>query len=69
MKKRYTAVELHSLLEQSVKEAGSQAKFADQHDISRQYLGDVLRRKRAPGERILEALGMEKVVEFRRVGP
>lgn len=42
--------------------AGSQKKFAERYDISEQYVSDVLRGRREPGEKILEVLGYERVV-------
>lgn len=49
----------------AVEQAGSQRAFAEQHKISLQYVNDVLRGRREPGQRILDALGVEKVVSYR----
>lgn len=45
--------------------SGSQAAFAAQHAISLQYVNDVLRGRREPGQKILDALGLERVVGYR----
>lgn len=63
----FTEADVYALLQQGIREAGSQARFADHHRISRQYLSDVMRRRRTLGHKILEAVGLEKVAEtFRK---
>lgn len=47
--------------------AGSQTAFAKLHDISVQYVNDVLVERREPGKAILSALGFERIVSYRRV--
>jgi len=51
-------------LGREVKEAGSRRKWAIQHGISAQYVGDVLQGKRPPGPLILRALGLERTISF-----
>lgn len=46
--------------------AGSQRKFAREIGISDAYLCDLLKGNRSPSDRILHAIGMEKVIEYRR---
>lgn len=53
------------MLKEAIREAGSQAAFADKHNISRQYLTDVLKSRRSLSGKVLKALGLEKVIEFR----
>lgn len=65
MKKQLTLSEVITLLATRCKEHGSQRAFAEMHDISAQYVTDVLKRKREPGEKILDALGLEKIVSYR----
>jgi hypothetical protein len=48
-----------------VKVFGSQRAYAEAHSISEQYLSDVLRGRREPGKRILDALRIERVVSYR----
>lgn len=40
--------------------------FGLKHGISGAYLGDVLRGRREPGAKVLDALGLEKVVGYRK---
>jgi hypothetical protein len=42
----------------------SQAYVANELGISPQYLNDVLRRRREVGKKILDALGLERVVGY-----
>jgi len=46
--------------------AGSQKALAEQLDVSETYLSDVLNKRKDPGEAILEPLGYERVVTYRR---
>lgn len=52
-------------LRAAIEQVGSQRAFADQHGISLQYVNDVLRKRREPGQKILDALGIERVVIYR----
>ena len=52
-------------LRAAIEQAGSQRAFADQHGISLQYVNDVLHKRREPGQKILDALGIERVVIYR----
>lgn len=63
-----TEEELIDRLRTVVAQAGSQKDFAQQHGLSEQYLSDVLRGRREPGQKILEALGVERVVGYREKG-
>lgn len=56
---------LLSLLRAACEAAGSQQAFADKHDITKQYLSDVLSGRRAPGEPVLLALNAERVERYR----
>lgn len=73
MKKQLTHDDLIALLKRRIKEHalisgiighGQQKLFAQKAGISQQYLGDVLRGRREPGEAILSALGLRKVVYY-----
>ena len=46
-------------------EGWTQAAFAKEFGFSPQYLGDVLNGRRDPGEKILDAVGYERVVTYR----
>lgn len=46
---------------------GSQKAFAARYGISEQYLTDILKRRREPGEKILKALGFRRIVTYEQV--
>lgn len=62
-----TQSQIVELLRAAVEAAGTQKAFAQQHDVSEQYITDVLRGRREPGAKILAALGYEKVVSYRQI--
>lgn len=43
----------------------NQSALANEMGISDQYLSEILRQKRPPSERILDFLGLERVVTYR----
>jgi hypothetical protein len=47
------------------KSAGGQKAWADKHSISGSYVSDVLHSRREPGDSILKALGLVRVVRYR----
>ena len=55
---------VRSRLEKSCDALGSQKAFAAKHGISQPYINDVLLGRREPGEKILRALKMKKVVGY-----
>lgn len=59
-----TEDEVRSLLK--VKAVPTQAAFAKENNISAQYVNDVIQGHRDPGPVVLDALGLEKVVSYRR---
>lgn len=54
-----------ALLAKSVEDAGSQAHWCVANQVSTAYLSDVLNRRRDPGKKILDVLGLESVVFYR----
>ena len=48
---------------------GSQLSFAEAIGVSPQYLSDVLNGRRDPGNSILEAIGVERIVTYRFIRP
>ncbi len=60
-----TEQDIIARLRAAVTQAGSQKAFADLHHISEQYLSDVVRGRREPGRKILDVLGVERVVSYR----
>lgn len=55
-----------ALLRRAVKDAGNQKAWATRHGVSPQYVNDVLKRRRSPGETICRPLRIERVVSYRR---
>ena len=47
-------------LQRAVKATGKQKAYATIHDISEQYLSDVLAGRREPGAKILNALNLKR---------
>jgi hypothetical protein len=62
-----TEEQVIALLARECEKAGSQLAWAKANKLSAPYVGDVLRGRREPGKGILVALGLEKVVTYRRV--
>ena len=52
------------MLRERCKAAGGQRAWAQAVGISEQYVSDVLNARREPGESILRALGLAKVVRY-----
>lgn len=52
-------------LRAAVHEAGSQKACAEKFGISQMYLSDVLNGRRSPGEKILDALGLEAQIVYK----
>lgn len=57
---------IRSLLREACDEAGSQKAWAESHGLSGSYVTDVLQGRRDPGQSILEALGYERLVGYRK---
>lgn len=45
---------------------GGQSKAAEKWGVSPQYLCDVLAARRAPGPKLLRAIGFERLIDYRR---
>lgn len=52
-------------LRAACEKAGSQKAFAEAHGFTAGYVHDVLHARRPPADRILDALGLERVVIYR----
>lgn len=52
------------ILKRRVNNVGSQKKIAKELGISAQYLGDILQARREPGEKVLKALRLKRVVLY-----
>lgn len=59
-----TELEVRRLLRKACEYAGSQNEWAELYGISAAYVSDVIRGRRNPGEAILNALGLVKVVSY-----
>lgn len=62
--KSRTADDVRKLLRHKAKEAGSQIAFALAVDISPQFLSDVINGRREPSGRLLEVLGLRRIVRY-----
>ncbi len=54
------------VIREEVDRAGSQKDLAARIGVSPTYISDVLNERKEPGEGILEPLGLERVVTYRR---
>ncbi len=57
---------LIELIRLAITVAGNQRKLAHQWDVSPSYITDLLGGMRDPGPKILDALGYERVVLYRK---
>lgn len=57
--------DVRTRLRKSVNASGGQKAWAEKHDISPQYVCDVLMGRRLPGDKITKALGLEKALLWR----
>ena len=55
-----------SRLISEVERAGNQTRWCIENDVSPAYLSDVLKGRREPGEKILAALGLERITYYRQ---
>lgn len=59
-----TEQDVRDRLQQACDLAGGQARFAQARDIRESLISDTLNAKRAPGPKVLSALGLQKVTRF-----
>lgn len=59
-----TSLDVCGLLRKACTAAGGQSKWAATHGVSPQYVCDVLNARREPGDSILGALGLRRVVRY-----
>ena len=55
---------LYAALETAIKQAGNQQAAATKLGVSPSYLSDVLSGRKEPGKKILEPLGLVRVVSY-----
>jgi hypothetical protein len=63
------AIDVHRALAAACKRAGGQKAFADTHYLFSTYVNDVLHGRRDAGDGILDALGLVRVVRYKRMNP
>jgi hypothetical protein len=68
MKAMLTEDEVRARLRAAIEQAGGQRKFAEAHGFTPSYVHDVLHGKRGFADRILQALGLERVERYRETG-
>ncbi len=59
------SLEVCRRLSAACKAAGSQRAWAEKHGVSPAYVCDVINARRDPGQSILNALGLVRVVRYR----
>jgi len=62
-----TVEDVLELMRREVKACGSQQAFASKVGITQGYVNDILKRKRELGPKILDALGLRKVVSYEQM--
>lgn len=62
-----TLIDVFGMLRRACRDAGGQSAWAEVHGISPAYVSDVLNARREPGDKILTALGLRKVVRYAAV--
>lgn len=62
--KHLTIDQLLDKIENDVEAEGSQKALAKKLNLSEQYLGDVLKRRRAPGPKVLNSYGLRAVTNY-----
>lgn len=63
----YHKVDIIIKIKNRIEERGSQKALAKEWGISEAYLCDILKGNRAPGPKILNPLGMKKVIRYRNI--
>jgi len=61
-----TEDQVYEVLVKTVVLLGSQKEAANHWGVSAQYLNDILYRRRAPSKRILQALGLKRIVLYQK---
>jgi hypothetical protein len=63
------AIDVHRALSVACKRAGGQKAFAEAHGLSTSYVNDVLQGRKDAGDSMLHALGLIRVVRYKRANP
>ncbi|WP_375275579.1 helix-turn-helix domain-containing protein [Methylorubrum thiocyanatum] len=59
-----TVDDVRARLSTAIREAGSQKLFAARAGVSAAYVNDIIHGRRAPGERVLAAIAVQRVERF-----
>lgn len=62
-----TSDDVRKILKAECDDCGSQVVWATKHSLSPSYTSDVLNGRREPGPALLSALGLRKIVMYRRL--
>lgn len=62
-----TAEKVRETLAYACGRAGSAINWAGDHKISAAYVSDVINGRKEPGKKILDALGLIRVIDYRKV--
>lgn len=62
-----TLADVYAQMRSECAAAGGQRAWSNKHGISEQYVSDVMNARHDPGEKILTALGLRRVVTFERI--
>lgn len=63
-----TTEQVRAALSRECEAAGGQKAWADAHNISQQYVCDVIGGSRQPGPTMRKALGLERVTLYKKSG-
>ena len=61
-----TVEQVRTLLRKRCAAAGSMTTWAGENGVSIAYVSDILAGRREPGESVLTALGLERVISYRK---
>lgn len=67
MRKKLDESYVIAILKDAIDVAGSQKAFARKHNMSEQYVSDVVLRRRGIGDKILLALQLRRIVTFEKI--
>ena len=61
------ADDVRRALQRAIDRKGTAAAWCREHEIARSYVSDVLGGRQEPAGKLLDALGIERVVSYRRI--
>jgi len=62
-----TVDDVRALLRQEIEKHGTAKAWADAHKLAPSYVSDVLKGNREPADRIMDALGLQRLVTYERI--